>query len=130
MKQIFTYLKPYRGQMLLGVLLIAVSGVCSLLLPTIMEFNMPTRIEKYGVIARQMGVDTTDMTPEEAAQAAVDAVRTLSIRVGIPQHLSDLGITEADIPALADQAIADVCTPGNPRPVTREDIVALYRQIL
>ena len=37
MKQIFTYLKPYRGQMLLGVLLIAVSGVCSLLLPTIMS---------------------------------------------------------------------------------------------
>lgn len=37
MKHIFTYLKPYRGQMLLGVLLIAVSGVCSLLLPTIMS---------------------------------------------------------------------------------------------
>ena len=37
MKQIFIYLKPYRGQMLLGVLLIAVSGVCSLLLPTIMS---------------------------------------------------------------------------------------------
>ena len=37
MKQIFTYLKPYRGQMLLGVLLIAVSSVCSLLLPTIMS---------------------------------------------------------------------------------------------
>ena len=37
MKQIFTYLKPYRGQMLLGVLLIAVSGICSLLLPTIMS---------------------------------------------------------------------------------------------
>lgn len=37
MKHFFTYLKPYRGQMLLGVLLIAVSGVCSLLLPTIMS---------------------------------------------------------------------------------------------
>ena len=102
----------------------------ALLLPTIMEFNMPTRVEKYGVIAQHMGVDTTGMTPEEAAQAAVDAVRALSIRVGIPQHLSDLGITEADIPALADQALADVCTPGNPRDVTLDDILALYKKVL
>jgi lactaldehyde reductase len=50
--------------------------------------------------------------------------------VGIPQHLADLGIFEKDIPALADQAIADVCTPGNPREVTRDDIVALYKSIL
>lgn len=102
----------------------------ALLLPTIMEFNMPTRIEKYGVIARHMGVDTTGMTPEQAAQAAVDAVRALSIRVGIPQRLSDLGITEQDIPALAKQAIADVCTPGNPRDVTIEDITELYKKVL
>ena len=102
----------------------------ALLLPTIMEFNMPTRVEKYGVIARHMGVDTTGMTPEQAAQAAVDAVRALSVRVGIPQRLSDLGITEQDIPALAKQAIADVCTPGNPRDVTIEDITALYKKVL
>lgn len=102
----------------------------ALLLPTIMEFNMPTRIEKYGVIAQHMGVDTAGMTPEEAAQAAVDAVKALSIRVGIPQHLSDLGITEADIPALAAQAITDVCTPGNPRDVTEADIIELYKKVL
>ncbi len=102
----------------------------ALLLPTIMKFNMPTRIEKYGVIAKQMGVDTTGMTPEEAAQAAVDAVQALSIRVGIPQHLSDLGITEEHIPALAEQAFTDVCTPGNPRDVTMEDIITLYKEVL
>ncbi|MBR4930693.1 MAG: lactaldehyde reductase [Bacteroidaceae bacterium] len=102
----------------------------ALLLPTIMEFNMPTRIEKYGVIAQHMGVDTTGMTPEEAAQAAVDAVRELSIRVGIPQHLSEIGITEADIPALAAQAITDVCTPGNPRDVTEAEIIELYKKVL
>ena len=102
----------------------------ALLLPTIMEFNMPTRIEKYGVIAQHMGVDTTGMTPEEAAQAAVDAVRALSVRVGIPQHLSEIGITEADIPALAAQAITDVCTPGNPRDVTEAEIIELYKKVL
>lgn len=102
----------------------------ALLLPTIMEFNMPTRIEKYGIIAQHMGVDTTGMTPEEAAQAAVDAVRALSIRVGIPQHLSEIGITEADIPALAAQAITDVCTPGNPRDVAEAEIIELYKKVL
>ena len=102
----------------------------ALLLPTIMQFNMPERIEKYGVIAREMGVDTTGMTPEEAAQAAVEAVRALAVRVGIPQHLGELGIHEEHIPALAHQAIADVCTPGNPRDVTEEQIVELYRAVL
>ncbi len=102
----------------------------ALLLPTIMEFNMPTRIERFGVIAEAMGVDTKGMTPEQAAQAAVNAVRALSIRVGIPQHLTDLGITEKDIPALAAQAIADVCTPGNPRDVTEEQIIELYKKVL
>ena len=102
----------------------------ALLLPTIMEFNMPCCIEKYGVIARTMGVDTSGMSAEEAAQAACDAVKALAIKVGIPQHLTDLGIKESDIPALAQQAIEDVCTPGNPRDVTLEDIVELYKKVL
>ena len=102
----------------------------ALLLPTIMEFNMPCCIEKFGVIARTMGVETTGMTPEQAACAACTAVRELAVRVGIPQHLSDLGIGEKDIPALSAQAIADVCTPGNPRDVTEDDIKELYRKVL
>lgn len=102
----------------------------ALLLPTIMEFNMPKCIEKYGVIARTMGVDTTGMSADEAAQAAVDAVKALSIRVGIPQTLGELGINEEHIPALAAQAIADVCTPGNPRDVTEAEIVELYKKVL
>ena len=102
----------------------------ALLLPTIMEFNMPKCIEKFGVIAKTMGVNTDGMTAEQAAQAAVDAVKALSIRVGIPQTLTELGIKESDIPALAAQAIADVCTPGNPRDVTEAEIVELYKKVL
>jgi lactaldehyde reductase len=102
----------------------------ALLLPTIMEFNMPKCVEKFGVIAQTMGVDTTGMSAQEAAQAAVDAVKALSVRVGIPQSLTALGIKEEDIPALAAQAIADVCTPGNPRDVTEAEIVELYKKVL
>lgn len=102
----------------------------ALLLPTIMEFNRESSLDKYRSIAQAMGVDTSRMSREEAAMAAVKAVRDLAIKVGIPQHLTDLGITAADIPALAEQAIADVCTPGNPRDVSIEEIVELYNKVL
>lgn len=102
----------------------------ALLLPTIMEWNMPACLDKYPAIAEAMGVDISGMTREEAAQAACDAVKALAIKVGIPQHLSELGIGEKDIQALSEQAIADVCTPGNPRDVTIDNIVALYKKVL
>ena len=47
----------------------------ALLLPTVMEFNMSACLDKYGDIAKAMGVDTTGMSKERAAQAAVDAVK-------------------------------------------------------
>ena len=102
----------------------------ALLLPTVMEFNKPVCVDKYVEIAKAMDAYKEGMTKAEAAQAACDAVRALAIDVGIPQHLSEIGIKEEDIDALADQAIADVCTPGNPRQVTRADIVELYRKVL
>ena len=103
---------------------------CAMLLPVVMRFNAPAAKEKYVEIAKACGVYKLGMTVDEAVNAACKAIEDLSKLVGIPQHLSELGITEADIPALADQAINDVCTPGNPRPVTKDDIVALYKQIL
>ena len=103
---------------------------CAMLLPTVMRFNAPAAKAKYVDIAKACGVYKDGMTVDEAADAACEAIADLSLRVGIPEHLTELGITEKDIDALADQAIADVCTPGNPREVTRDDIVALYKQIL
>ncbi|WP_177160020.1 lactaldehyde reductase [uncultured Fusobacterium sp.] len=99
----------------------------ALLLPTVMEFNKSACVEKYGDIARALGVDTTGMTKDEAAQAAVDAVRKLSIDVGIPQTLREINIPEEGIAKLSKDALADVCTGGNPKDVTLEDIEKLYR---
>ena len=103
---------------------------CAMLLPTVMKFNAPAALPKYVDIAKALGVYKDGMTQKEAADAACAEIDNLSRLVGIPTHLSELGITEKDIDALADQAIVDVCTPGNPREVTRDDIVALYKQIL
>ena len=102
----------------------------ALLLPTIMEFNAPVCLDKYVEVAKAMDAYREGMTKEEAAEAACKAVRDLAIEVGIPQHLTEIGIKEEDIPALAEQAITDVCTPGNPREVTKEDIIALYKKVL
>lgn len=103
---------------------------CAMLLPVVMRFNAPAAREKYAEIAKACGVYRNGMTTDEAVEAACKAIEDLSRRVGIPQHLTEIGIHEEDIPALAEQAIVDVCTPGNPREVTKDDIIALYKQIL
>ena len=80
----------------------------AVLLPLIMEFNASAALPKYVDIAKAMNVYKDGMTLEEAAKAACDAVRALSIKVGIPQHLSELGIKEEDLPRLAASALPDV----------------------
>lgn len=115
----------------LGAIFDIPHGVANaLLLPIVMEFNDPAALDKYVTIAKAMNAYKEGMTREEAAEAAVDAVRQLSIRVGIPQHLAELGIKETDLPRLAKAAFADVCTPGNPRDITEEDILELYKKAL
>lgn len=115
----------------LGAIFDIPHGVANaLLLPTIMEFNAPAALDKYVDIAKAMSVYKEGMSKEEAAQAAVEAVKALSIKVGIPQHLSELGIKEEDLPKLAASAFKDVCTPGNPREVTEEIILDLYKKVL
>ena len=91
-----------------------------------MEFNAPAALDKYVEIAKAMNVYSAGMSKEEAADAAVKAVKELSVRVGIPQ----LGIKAEDLPRLAKAAYADVCTPGNPREVTEEIILELYKKTL
>lgn len=100
----------------------------ALLLPYVMQYNAEAAIEKYGKIATAMGVNISGLTKEEAAQAAVDAVKALAVSIGIPTQLRDLKVKEEDLATLANSAFNDVCTPGNPRTVTLEDVLALYKQ--
>jgi lactaldehyde reductase len=101
----------------------------AVLLPYVMEFNADATGEKYREIARAMGVAGVDsMSAEEYRKAAVDAVRKLSEDIGIPKKLKDIGVKEEDIEALADSALADACTPGNPKAVTAKDILEVYKK--
>ncbi len=101
----------------------------ALLLPMVMQYNMSSAMAKYVDIAKAMGVDTNGMATEEAAQAAVDAVKALAVKVGIPERLRDLNVPADSLDDLAKSAFADVCTPGNPREVTLADVMELYQKI-
>ena len=102
----------------------------AILLPTIMEYNADTTGEKYRGIAKAMGVQGTEnMSQEDYRKAAVEAVRKLSADVGIPADLKEI-VKAEDIDFLAESAIADACTPGNPKAPTLEDIKALYTSLI
>ena len=104
---------------------------CAILLAPVLKFNAPATGERYREIARAMGVANVDnMSQDEYRAAAIDAVAKLSADVGIPTKLSELGVKAEDIDFLAASALADACTPGNPRDVTKEEIAEIYRSIL
>ena len=102
----------------------------AIILPTVMEYNAPATGEKYREIARAMGVKGVDeMTQEEYRKAAIDAVKQLSLDVGIPQDLKAI-VKKEDIPFLAQSAMDDACRPGNPKDPTLQDIIKLYESLM
>ena len=115
----------------LGALYDTPHGVANaIILPTVMEYNAPCTGEKYRDIAKAMGVKGTEnMSQEEYRKAAIDAVKQLSIDVGIPADLKDI-VKPEDIPFLAQSAYDDACRPGNPRDTSVEEITELYKKLL
>ncbi|MFS0925225.1 lactaldehyde reductase [Enterococcus durans] len=104
---------------------------CATLLPLIMDYNKEATGEKYREIAIAMGIENADeMSLPDIRDAAVAAVKQLGIDVGIPQNLTELGMKEADVEQIAQDAFNDVCTPGNPRDTTIKEIISLYKSML
>ena len=99
----------------------------AVLLPYVLEFNASATGEKFREIARAMGVKgVDDMSQDEYRKAAIDAVKQLSKDVGIPEKLHMIGVKQEDLVALSQDALKAVCTGGNPRECTAEDILAIY----
>lgn len=115
----------------LGALYDTPHGVANaIILPTVMEYNAPATGEKYRNIAKAMGVlGVDDMSLDDARLAAINAVKQLSMDVGIPTNLKDI-VKHEDLDFLAESAYADACRPGNPRDTSVEEIKALYRSLL
>lgn len=102
----------------------------ALLLPYVLEYNAESPAKpKFKGIAKAMGVKhAKKMTDDEAVKAAIDAIRELSVSIGIPQKLSEIGVKEDDLQALSVAAFNDVCTGGNPRPTSAEEILEIYKK--
>ncbi len=115
----------------LGALYDTPHGVANaIILPTVMEYNAPETGDKYKYIAAAMGVQGTEnMSVEEYRAAAINAVKQLSLDVGIPADLKEI-VKPEDLDFLAQSAYDDACRPGNPRETSVEEITELYKKLL
>ena len=103
-------------------------GVCNaVLLPHVQTFNASDCAARLTDVARALGVDVSGLSPEEGAQAAVAAIRTLARDVEIPAGLRDLGAKLDDIPILATNALKDACGLTNPRRADQGQIEEIFR---
>ena len=100
----------------------------AILLPHVLRFNGNVCPELFRNMGKAFGLNMDGLNDEAAVEKVVSAVVELSQKLRIPQTLREIGIKEEMIPTLADQAIKDVCTGGNPREVTVDDIISLYKQ--
>ena len=100
----------------------------AILLPHVMKFNGKVCPGLFKNMGNAMGLDMSKVTDYEAVDKIVDAIKKLLIELNLPKTLEEVGIPEEMLPTLADQALKDICTPGNPRSVTKEDILNIYKE--
>ncbi|MFM7838368.1 MAG: iron-containing alcohol dehydrogenase, partial [Chitinophagaceae bacterium] len=93
-------------------------------LPYGMEFNSKGMEDKFRRMAQALQLEKPD------SKSVISYLHTLNEKLGIPKQLRAIGVKETHLPTLADLAVADFAHPNNPRPVTREDFLALYSKAL
>ena len=113
----------------LGGLYDMAHGVANaVLLPHVCRYNLIANPEKFADIATFMDENTTGLSTMDAAECAINAIARLSKDVGIPQHLNELGVKEADFPYMAEMALKDGNAFSNPRKGNEKEIVEIFRQ--
>ena len=100
----------------------------AILLPHVLRYNGKVCPDLFRNMGKAFGLDMNNLTDEEAVEKVVNAVQELSRKLNIPQTLREVGIPEDKLRTLAEQAINDPCTPGNPREVTVDAIEKIYRE--
>lgn len=114
-----------------GGLLDAPHGVVNgVLLPHVIRYNARATPDRFVALAAAAGLDVAGIPGEEAAELLADHVRRLADDVGVPRGLRELGVTEADVPRLADTTLDDACLTTNPRAATLRDVEKLFLEAL
>ena len=102
----------------------------AMLMPEVLRFNLQANPKRHAEVARALGI-TIDGTDEAVALAGIEKMEELSKACGIPQRLTAIGVTENDIPELADIAMKVTrLLKNNPREVTREAAITIYKKLL
>ena len=102
----------------------------AILLPTVMRFNGEVCYERFRDILIKLGYDVANSSKEEVIDTFVNKIKELSAAVGVTQTVSEVGGKEEDLEMLAKKAMEDPCKPGNPRDVSIEDFIELYKQAM
>jgi alcohol dehydrogenase class IV len=102
----------------------------AILLPEVLRFNLSASPERHAKLALALGVKPQG-TDEDTALAGIGKLIEISKACGIPQHLTEIGITENVLPELADIAMKVTrLLKNNPRLVTKEDAIEIYKRLL
>lgn len=102
----------------------------AILLPTVMEFNGEVCYERFREILTRLGEDVVNSSKEEVISIFVNKIKELSASVGVTQTVAEVGGKEEDIEMLAQKAMEDPCKPGNPRDVSKEEFIELYKKAM
>ena len=103
----------------------------AIILPTVMRYNGVVCADRFREILCHIGrPDARDLNDQDVINTFVWMIQELSKSVGVTQTVKDTGCKEEDIEMLAEKAMEDPCMPGNPREVTKEDFIRLYREAM
>ena len=103
----------------------------AIILPTVMRFNGEVCADRFREILVNIGrPDAANLNDQDVINTFVWMITELSKSVGITQTVKDTGCKEEDLEMLADKAMEDPCKPGNPREVTKEDFIRLYKEAM
>ena len=99
-----------------------------LLLPYVMDFNKPARLETMARVAELMGLAVSGQTVEAAADTAIQAIRDLRLQIGIPDRLRNIGVRETQLSGFAQAAFGiKRMLRVNPRQATAQDLEEILR---
>jgi alcohol dehydrogenase class IV len=101
----------------------------AMLIPHVMEFNLPAAERSFALVAQSLGEPVEGLPSRLAGASAVEAVRSLCSDIGIPDSLFDIGVPRADIPKMIEGALT-VTRPveNNPRLLGIEEAQWIYEQ--
>ncbi|MBP7231808.1 MAG: aldehyde dehydrogenase family protein [Syntrophaceae bacterium] len=103
---------------------------CGIVLPKVMRFNIDHATDALAQAARALDVNTSGMTPRDAALAAADAIEALMRQVHHPLRLRDVGVKEEALAEASFHAICDTAALFNARPVNDPgEVLALFTQV-